>query len=88
MSRIWFYGGLVTLGATTASFIGYLSTLHPNLTRLGYFATFFLLLLLMVGWLGDDLWADKFHLRPTDWYGLLILIKIIALAGGLLWMTS
>ncbi len=88
MGRIWFYGGLGVLGLTSASFIGYLSTLHPNLTRLGYFSTLVLLLLLVIGWLGDDLWAAKFKMTNEDWYGFLVLIKVVALIGGILWITS
>jgi fucose 4-O-acetylase-like acetyltransferase len=89
MAKVMYLSAWFLLGCIISSSITWLGSLHESLRSSAIAIQVFLFALTAMAWLADDAVSGFLRLKQSDYYGLLIAIKIALLTGGVLqWLLG
>lgn len=89
MSKVMYLSAWFLLGCITSSAIAWLGALHPSLRNSAIAIQIVLFAITAMAWLADDAISSYLKLKQSDYYGLLIAIKISLVTGGVLqWLLG
>ncbi|MGF1493491.1 MAG: hypothetical protein ACFBSC_13765 [Microcoleaceae cyanobacterium] len=88
MSRIWILSAWLVLGGSLSTLIAFLASLHPQLRVWAMLLWGIFLTFQVIGWLGDDAFAQYLRIEVRQWWGILVLSLLCAFVGLSLWLLS